>query len=209
MLKKKIWVSFQRIIELFTKELLKNRGLGSGIRDPGSGKKPILNPGSRGQKGTWSRIRIRYTGWRYPFTLCEVRWKLSMVALPRPETDSREGGNKGRSWVHLCKVLHNPGQGYRQLAFRTALVQHLHQKENITVFSIQTVLSRTKMKDQSSESGSAVSVFIWDARSGSGFKCQNFRFHLNLNSDKKANWNILKHFFCSHLYFLMRRAIIF
>ncbi len=38
--------------------------LGSGIRDPGSGirKKPIPDPGSRGQKGTGSRIRIRNTG---------------------------------------------------------------------------------------------------------------------------------------------------
>jgi hypothetical protein len=38
-------------------------GLGSGIRDPGSGiqKKRIPDPGSRGQKGTVSRIRIRNT----------------------------------------------------------------------------------------------------------------------------------------------------
>ncbi len=35
---------------------LKNMGLGSGIR-----KKPIPGPGSRGQKGTGSRIRIRNT----------------------------------------------------------------------------------------------------------------------------------------------------
>jgi hypothetical protein len=41
-------------------------GLGSGIRDPRSGirKKPIPDPGSRGQKGTGSRIRIRNTGSR-------------------------------------------------------------------------------------------------------------------------------------------------
>jgi hypothetical protein len=34
-------------------------GLGSGLRDPRSGmrKKPIPDPGSRGQKGTGSRIR--------------------------------------------------------------------------------------------------------------------------------------------------------
>ncbi len=34
-------------------------GLGSGIRDPGSGKNlfRILDPGSRGQEGTGSRIR--------------------------------------------------------------------------------------------------------------------------------------------------------
>ncbi len=37
---------------------------GSGIRDPGSWirKKPIPDPGSRGQKGTGSRIRIRNIG---------------------------------------------------------------------------------------------------------------------------------------------------
>jgi hypothetical protein len=33
-------------------------GLGSEIRDP---EKPFPNPGSRGQKGTGSRIRIRNT----------------------------------------------------------------------------------------------------------------------------------------------------
>jgi hypothetical protein len=38
-------------------------GLGSGIRDPGSGirKKPIPDPGCSGQKGTGSRIRILNT----------------------------------------------------------------------------------------------------------------------------------------------------
>ncbi len=41
-------------------------GLGSGIRDPESGKKPILEPGSRGQKGTESRIQIRNTDVRDP-----------------------------------------------------------------------------------------------------------------------------------------------
>jgi hypothetical protein len=45
------------------------RDPGSGIRDPGSGirKKPIPDPGSRGQKGTGSRIRIRNTD-RNPVT---------------------------------------------------------------------------------------------------------------------------------------------
>jgi hypothetical protein len=54
-LKKKIWANFQRIIELFTKKIIKKLlkiwswDLGSGIRDPGSGirKKPIPDPGSR------------------------------------------------------------------------------------------------------------------------------------------------------------------
>jgi hypothetical protein len=47
--------NFQRIIEVFT---LKNFNMPSNIwvRDPGSGKKPIPNPGSRGEKGTGSRI---------------------------------------------------------------------------------------------------------------------------------------------------------
>ncbi len=49
MLKKKIWASFQRIIELFTQKfvtkLQKNMGLGSGIR-----KKTYSGSGSRGQK---------------------------------------------------------------------------------------------------------------------------------------------------------------
>ncbi len=44
---------------------LKNMGLGSEIRDPGSGKNlfriPDPGPGSKGQKGTGSRIRIRNT----------------------------------------------------------------------------------------------------------------------------------------------------
>ncbi len=66
-LKKKIWANFQRIIEFFTKKncqkALQNMVLGSGIRDPRSGirKKPIPDPGSRGRKGTGSRIRIRNT----------------------------------------------------------------------------------------------------------------------------------------------------
>jgi hypothetical protein len=44
MLKKKIWANFQRIIELFTQKIV---GLGSGIRDPGSGKKLFRIQGSK------------------------------------------------------------------------------------------------------------------------------------------------------------------
>ncbi len=64
-LKKKIWANFQRIIELFTQKIVTNLSKiwawdpGSEIRDPE--KKPIPDPGSRGQKGTGSRIRIRNT----------------------------------------------------------------------------------------------------------------------------------------------------
>jgi hypothetical protein len=74
-LKKKILANFQRIIELFTKKncqkALKHMVLGSGIRDPRSGilKKPIPDPGSRGQRGTGSRIWIRNTAswWLFYF----------------------------------------------------------------------------------------------------------------------------------------------
>jgi hypothetical protein len=44
-----------------------NEQRGSGIRDLGSGKKPFLDPGSRGQKGTGSRIRIRNTVLKYQY----------------------------------------------------------------------------------------------------------------------------------------------
>jgi hypothetical protein len=48
LVKIKIWTNLQRIIELFNQKIV-NIGLGSGIR-----KKPIPDPGSRGQKGTGS-----------------------------------------------------------------------------------------------------------------------------------------------------------
>jgi hypothetical protein len=57
-LKKKIWANFQRSLELFTQKIvLSSHKYGFGIR-----KKPIPDPGSRGQKGTGSRIRIHNTG---------------------------------------------------------------------------------------------------------------------------------------------------
>ncbi len=64
-LKKKIWANFQRIIELFAQKIVTKLSKvwvwdpGSGIGDPEktySGSQ-ILDPGSRGQKGTGSRIR--------------------------------------------------------------------------------------------------------------------------------------------------------
>jgi hypothetical protein len=59
MLKNQIWANFQRLIELFSpKNVTKLSKYGFGIRDPRSGirKKPIPDPGSRGQKGTLSWI---------------------------------------------------------------------------------------------------------------------------------------------------------
>jgi hypothetical protein len=55
MLKKIILANFQRIIELFTQKIV-NKLSKIWVGDPGSGKKPIPDPGSRGQKGTGSRI---------------------------------------------------------------------------------------------------------------------------------------------------------
>jgi hypothetical protein len=65
MLKKKIWDSFQRIIELFTQICVPNLSK-IWVWDPGYGKRPIPDPGSgsKGQKGTGSRIRIRNTAYR-------------------------------------------------------------------------------------------------------------------------------------------------
>jgi hypothetical protein len=62
MLKKKIWANFQRIVEVNTQKIF-NMLSNIWVWDPGSGirKKPIPYPGSRGQKGNGSRIRIRNT----------------------------------------------------------------------------------------------------------------------------------------------------
>jgi hypothetical protein len=68
MLKKNIWANFRRTIELFTPEIVtKLSKMWFGIRDPRSvirdPEKKTPDPGSRGQKGTGYRIRIRNTGW--------------------------------------------------------------------------------------------------------------------------------------------------
>ncbi len=79
MLKEKIWASFQRIVELFTQKFVIKLSkilvwdLGSEIR-----KKPISDPGSgsRGQKGTGSRIRIGNTGFVFDLLISVLNiWK--------------------------------------------------------------------------------------------------------------------------------------
>jgi hypothetical protein len=57
MLKKKIWANFQRIIEVFTQKIFSMLS-NIWVWDPRSGirKKPIPDPGSRGQKGKSHRI---------------------------------------------------------------------------------------------------------------------------------------------------------
>jgi hypothetical protein len=63
MLQEKIWDNFQRILELFTQKIVTKLSK-IWVWDPRSEirKKPIPDPGSRGQKGTGSRIRIGNTG---------------------------------------------------------------------------------------------------------------------------------------------------
>jgi hypothetical protein len=60
LLKKKNWDNFQRIIELFIQKIVIKLSK-MWLWEPGSGKKPIPDLGSRGQKGTGSRIRIHNT----------------------------------------------------------------------------------------------------------------------------------------------------
>jgi hypothetical protein len=65
-LKKKVWVNFPRIIEFFTQKIVIKLSK-VWVWDPGSEirKKPIPDPGSRGQKATGSWIRICNTGYTY------------------------------------------------------------------------------------------------------------------------------------------------
>ncbi len=62
---RKIWATFQRIIEVFT-QIIVTKLSKIWVWDPGSGKSlfHIPDPRSMGQKGTGSRIRIRNTGKR-------------------------------------------------------------------------------------------------------------------------------------------------
>ena len=61
-------------------------GLGSGIRDPRSGirKKPIPDPGSKSQKGTGSRIRIRNTDTKYQVSTGKHQM-MNRIRNPDPE----------------------------------------------------------------------------------------------------------------------------
>ncbi len=64
-LRKKFGPICKELLKFFTKNFsICSQIYGFGIRDPRSGirKKPIPDPGSRCQKGTGSRIRIRNTG---------------------------------------------------------------------------------------------------------------------------------------------------
>ncbi len=72
--------------------------LGSGIRDPRSGirKKPIPDPGSRGQKAPdpWSRILIRNTG-AYPDHPFRLTFSISVGHFCPPGSGSETQQNTG------------------------------------------------------------------------------------------------------------------
>ncbi len=81
LLKNKIWVNFQRIIEFFIKRIVTKLS-GFGIRDPGK-----TYPGSqtRGPKGTGSRIRIRNTAFQvsvFPIKLEKIKKKERLLSSP-------------------------------------------------------------------------------------------------------------------------------
>ncbi len=96
LLKKIIWAIFQRIIALFTQKIVTKLSK-IWVWDPRSGirKKPIPHPGSRGQKGTGSRIQIRNTD--YYSILYYLRWAL-------------------RIWIRV-QVLRDPGSVSRTKGF--------------------------------------------------------------------------------------------
>ncbi len=79
MLKKKIWANFQRIIELFTKKIVKKLlkiwswDPGSEIRDS---EKTYSGSRIQGSKSTRSRIRIRNTG-ASAVPVCRTLYKVS------------------------------------------------------------------------------------------------------------------------------------
>jgi hypothetical protein len=89
MLKEKIWANFQRIIELFTPKIVTKLSK-IWIWDPGSEirKKPIPDPGSWGQKGTGSRIRIHNTAGMF------IPDPVSGIFF-HPQTESGYRGQKG------------------------------------------------------------------------------------------------------------------
>jgi hypothetical protein len=70
-LKENFFANFQRILELFTQKIVTKLSK-IWIWDPGSGQNlfRIADPGSKGQKGTGSRIRIRNTDWYHTLLTC-------------------------------------------------------------------------------------------------------------------------------------------
>jgi hypothetical protein len=88
-LKKKIWASFQRIIELFTQKIVNKLSKiwiwdpGSEIRNPGSGKNlfRIPDPGVKKAPDPGSRIRIRNTASQMNFANFKQKITISYFTL--------------------------------------------------------------------------------------------------------------------------------
>jgi hypothetical protein len=121
-LKKKVWANFQRIIELFTKKMVKKLfkiwswDPGSEIWDPGSGKNPfrIPDPGVKKAPDPGSRIRIRNTGGNTdlldePEFLTDVVSKT--VSIGGTSTDHLQ-----LLHLHLCQLTPKPSTSESKVA---------------------------------------------------------------------------------------------
>ncbi len=95
MLKKKIWPNF-RFIELFTQKIVTKLSK-KWVWDPRSGirKKPIPDPGSRGQKGTGSRI---------PDPDPQHWWyELSVPVLKKKNSNKKNSARKSCDALESCQ----------------------------------------------------------------------------------------------------------
>jgi hypothetical protein len=81
--------NFQRIIELITQKIV-NKLSKIWVCDPRSEirKKPIPDPGSRGQKGTGSQIRIRNTGF-LPGKSCATNLTMFMGTVTKATDEGK------------------------------------------------------------------------------------------------------------------------
>ncbi len=106
---KKIWANFQRIIELFTQKIVSKLSKiwvwdpGSEIWDP---EKPIPDPGSRGQKGTGSRIRIRNTGHNL-WALSSQAWSRRFFGLQIQKQTLNQNINEVHTSICAILTLHS------------------------------------------------------------------------------------------------------
>jgi hypothetical protein len=106
-------------------------GFGSGIRDQRSGirKEPIPDPGSRGQKGTRSRIRIRNTVFILKI-LFFAMLKFYLQALFQPAQhiyEKREGSRAGSGHLTNKSVSGRP-KNKRILRIRIPNTTYLHSR---------------------------------------------------------------------------------
>jgi hypothetical protein len=79
MLKKKIWADFHRIIELFTLKIVTKLSK-IWVWDPGSGKKPIPDPGSRIKGSKRPRFPdLEPQHWLYTVLMCLLRYRTGVL----------------------------------------------------------------------------------------------------------------------------------